>query len=61
MEDFNPNLREQALMLSLNELKIKCPSKTIVFGPSGSGNFISLLDQISFISQICLKQLMYID
>ena len=55
MEDFNPNLREQALMLSLNELKIKCPSKTIVFGPSGSGNFISLLDEISFISQICLK------
>ena len=55
MEDFNPNLREQALMLSLNELKIEFPSKTIVFSPSGSGNFMSLLDQISAFDALHLR------
>ena len=36
MEDFNPNIREQVLSLSVSQLKIKCPSKTMVFGPTGT-------------------------
>ena len=44
MEDFNPNIREQALTLSTDQLKIKCPSKTMVFGPTGSGKTTMVLN-----------------
>ena len=43
-EDFNPNIREQALKLSITQLKIKCPSKTMVFGPTGSGKTSMVLN-----------------
>ena len=42
--DFNPNIREQTLELSINQLKIQCPSKTMVFGPSGSGKTTLVLN-----------------
>ena len=43
MDDFNPNIREQSLNLSTSQLKIKCPSKTMVFGPTGSGKTTMVL------------------
>ena len=43
-KDFNPNIREQTLELSINQLKIQCPSKTMVFGPSGSGKTTLVLN-----------------
>ena len=43
-EDFNPNIREQALKLSITQLKIKYPSKTMVFGPTGSGKTSMVLN-----------------
>ena len=42
--DFNPNIREQTLELSINQLKIQCPSKTMVYGPSGSGKTTHVLN-----------------
>ena len=43
MDDFNPIIREQSLNFSTSQLKIKCPSKTMVFGPTGSGKTTMVL------------------
>ena len=47
-KDFSPGVKEEAVSVPFNELKLSVPSKLLVIGPSGSGktmnNVFSLTD-----------------
>ena len=47
-KDFSPGVKEEAISVPFNDLKLSVPSKLLVIGPSGSGktrnNVFSLTD-----------------
>ena len=53
-KDFSPGVKEEAISVPFNDLKLSVPSKLLVIGPSGSGKtrFLAYRQQMAFIGHL---------